>query len=178
MHLLLIPPTSSDDNRAFAISLGVGFGIAFYIWIFFKIRMQFFDKSLRRQLIKFLGEELRKTIELHEKTFPGYDLVSLNRAINSFFSEMCSSSAALGAATFDDVRTILNAEPSSYIAKQKPSTPAYTRLPVDVDEEESFISSCVYACRLKPEGANIPEEKVLLILQSVSSHANVEEDMG
>src|SRR5437868_6621826 len=114
MHLLLIPATSSDDNRAFAISLGVGFGIAFFIWIFFEIRMLFFDKSLRRQLVKFLGEELRKSIELHEKTFPGYDLVSINRAINSFFSERCSSSAAtLGAAMFDDVRTVLNAEPGT-----------------------------------------------------------------
>ena len=52
--------------------------------------------NFREHLEWFFGYDFRE-LQTHDKTFPGYDIASLNRALLSFFQEACAEFQEIGA---------------------------------------------------------------------------------
>jgi hypothetical protein len=130
------------------------------------LRERMNPKQIGRRLRRFVGLPLDK-LEIHEKTYPGYDLASVNLALASFHDERCTSAEAAGALTHP-LRALVSSLPTTYAYKEKPTKPTYERMPVDVEREESFISNCLWLVALspggeKPGGAS-PRERLALHL--------------
>src|SRR5215212_9300563 len=88
-------------------------------------------KQIGRRLRKFVLLPLDK-LEIHEKTYPGYDLASVNLALASFQEDCCAGAVAVGAVSHS-LHDIVSGGPNAYAYKQKATKPTYERLPVDVD---------------------------------------------
>jgi hypothetical protein len=101
---------------------------------------------------RFFGPGL-KLLQAHEKSYPGWDLGSLSRAVASFVEECCESGSqqlgSVGAA--NSIQPLIPIEKENALAKTRPSALTYERLPVDVDREESFVSNVLYFATVKPQ---------------------------
>lgn len=114
-------------------------------------------------------------LQVHDKAFPGYDLASVHRALASYLKECCTSSEALGGTPWGtELRDVLNPEAESHHRKARAQPACNTRLPVGVDEEESFVSNCIYLAVVRGEKG---EEKIVVHLNSATAHNEYEEDM-
>lgn len=134
-------------------------------------------KTLYYRVAKFFGDDSLKKLQYHVKTYPGYDLASVNRAITSFLNECCTTQESLGFVHFDELRDLIESERGSYIQKQKPGAVGYTRVFVNLGVEESITSNCIYICQSNLKDSEKPD-KLLICIQTMSAHGNVEEDMG
>lgn len=124
-------------------------------------------------------------VEVHEKSFPGYDLATVNLALKSFFDDCCARTTQVGGCSFvRNLRDLLDKIATPYQRNLKPTAPPYERLPIDVDAEESFMSNCLWLCELKPGvvgGAagdgRAATSMAVLLASSSSGGMDFEEDM-
>ncbi len=131
------------------------------------------------RLRRFLGGGAAREVRTHEKSFPGYDLASVNRALLSFLDERCDRHEAVGSgvAAFNFLNFITGELPA-YSKNQKPQPATYQRLPVDVDDEESFVSNCLYLCSVRPAGAGGgPPQRVAVLLSTGQAQPDFDEEM-
>jgi hypothetical protein len=105
--------------------------------------------TLAKRLDRYFGKGL-KDLQPHDKQFPGYDLASLSRALDSFLAEFAEATDTVGSISAKSAQALTSLTPDSWIAKAKPAAPTFERLPVDVDEEASFVSNCLYFVKLRP----------------------------
>lgn len=186
MTLFLVRPVldhtlayASSDNGIWAPGL-TAILVSYFVVMFAMLTGMHFRKkrkTLYYRLEKFFGAESLKKLQHHVKTYPGYDLASVNRAITSFLDECCTSHEVLGFAHFNELRDLVESEKGTHFRKQTPGAVGYTRVFVNVGVEESVVANCIYICQCKSKDS--PKiEKLLICIQTVSAHGNVEEDMG
>jgi hypothetical protein len=101
-------------------------------------------------------------MQTHDKYYPGYDLASVNLALNSYLEDCCAGHELIGTNGFPSMRQLFNTLAS--VPQLKPVAPTYQRVPVDVDEEESFVANGLYLCILKPDAAGGEPEKLAVLL--------------
>ena len=147
------------------------------------VRETRYPKTLYAKVKAFFGgrDDFGRALQIHDKSFPGYDLGSVNRALTSFLEDHCVSHESLGSVTFiGDLRGLLHAELQAYQKNQKPVPPNYQRLAVDVDEEESFLANCLFLCVLKPAAGappDAPPERAIILISTGQLQVDYEEEM-
>src|SRR5262249_20374837 len=123
-------------------------------------------------------QDLRR-LESHQKVYPGFDIASINRALDSFCAE-CVSSRNVGAFGFPDVRQFLDqCKCNAFFRMQKPSPPIYQRVPVDVEEEQSVVVTALYLAKMRLEAKDGTEtvEPIAIVLQSQALRGEAWEDL-
>ena len=126
-------------------------GIIFFFVIVAKVREWVAPREIGNRMRRFFGPEMR-VLQAHEKSYPGWDLGSLSKAVASFVEECCEGSQRLGSvAGVSSVQRLIPMEKDNYEAKLKPSALTYERLPVDVEREESFVSNVLYFATVRAE---------------------------
>jgi hypothetical protein len=120
----------------------------------------------------------------HDKYYPGYDIVSLNRALVSFHEEAADNARSVGACGVTTLRQLFDT--FKYNRNQLPGSITYGRIPIDVEEEASFVMNGLWFSVMRPEagrglvkksaavahagGAAAPEsapEKIAVLLASL-----------
>ncbi|MFO0843229.1 MAG: ATP-binding protein [Gemmataceae bacterium] len=103
-----------------------------------------------RQFREFFGDDFDR-LETHDKAFPGYDIVSVVRALRGFADEgrpFRDVGACLPCST---VRQMLDFIRSISGFRHRPDKSVYQRVPVDVEQEESVISNGVFFLEVGPD---------------------------
>ena len=135
-------------------------------------------RAVYTRLKRFFGAKALASLQTHEKSFPGYDLASVNLALNQWFEQCCSRTIQIGAYGYTrNLSDTLNSFAQAYQRKVKSSPPSHERLPVAEDRDESFISNCIWACELAPSESEQAPEKLALMLGASTMQADYEEDM-
>jgi hypothetical protein len=132
-----------------------------------KLKQQRSPKIIGNILKRYFGTEPLRQLRAHDKTFPGFDLASIHRALASFFDDYCKQPVTQVGSILPthSVRDLLVTEERSYSpTRRQPSPLAYERVPVDVNHEESFVSNCLYLCERKPDPAGGDGEKFAVLL--------------
>src|SRR4051812_10716076 len=162
-----------DDTFAIFVALGVVV-IVLGAVVVVHAREWMFPRTIIGRVRRFLGRKLRGKLEGHQKSFPGYDLASVNLALQDFFKQRYARVETLGSYDPGVLRDLLERDEggNTYQAKMKVSAPAYQRLAVDVDQEQSFAGNCLYCCTLVGDGG-----RVVLLLSTQPGAADYDEDM-
>ena len=188
-----IGATKFEDVFPF-IFLGILVVIAI-AWGAFKARELFRPTRVGPRLRRFFGGDFEK-VQAHLKTFPGYDLASISRALASFWADCChgggggggGGAEALGSLGpgVNNVQALLVTDEHAYVTKQRPGPLSYERLPVDVDVEESFVSDCLYLARVRADvigstgsssAAAAGDEPIAVLLATNHVSMDYDEDM-
>ncbi|VTR99984.1 AAA family ATPase [Tuwongella immobilis] len=107
-------------------------------------------RTIRQELIWFLGDDYRN-LETHEKSFPGYDLASLHRAISSISQECCIGYRELGGSNATNVRELFDLLEQPWYRNALPMQTPFQRVAVDVEEEISLPVNLLALAVLRPE---------------------------
>jgi hypothetical protein len=119
-----------------------------------KLTLADLPMRVSRQFSLFFGDDLDR-LETHDKQFPGYDVASLNRALASFHESCCLEQRSVGSSQFITMRQLLDSFKVAAYYWMRPTPPTYARVPIDVEEEASVVTNCIYLCVMRPEaGAN------------------------
>ena len=106
-------------------------------------------------------------MQTHDKYYPGYDLASINLAMTSYLEECCASHELLGTAGFPSMRQLFNTLTS--VPGLKPVAATYQRVPVDVDDESSFIANGLFLCTCKPPAAGGEPVQLAVLLVRINA---------
>jgi energy-coupling factor transporter ATP-binding protein EcfA2 len=107
-----------------------------------------------KQVRDFFGADF-SSLETHHKHFPGFDVASLNQALDSFLAECCDSSRKVGSLCLGDLRLFFdNCRANPYYRGLKPVPPVYERVPIDVDEEASTVVNGLALAVLKSDSSH------------------------
>jgi hypothetical protein len=106
-------------------------------------------------------------MQTHDKYYPGYDLASINLALNSYLEDCCAGHELVGTNGFPSMRQLFNTLTAA--PQLKPVAPTYQRVPVDVDEEASFVANGLYFCTLRPPTAGAAAEKLAVLLVRINA---------
>jgi hypothetical protein len=106
-------------------------------------------RPLIKQLRAFFGDDLDR-LETHDKAFPGYDVVSVVRAVHSFREEG-RAFLEVGSSPRPSMRGVLDWLKTVQGAWYRPAPLVYQRVPVDVEEEESVIGNGLFLLEIGPE---------------------------
>jgi hypothetical protein len=141
-------------------------------------------RTLRQHLRAYLGPEYER-LETHEKSYPGYDLASLNRALASFFTDCCTASREVGGCPATSMNQLLDFVKLFIGRSHRPTAPVYQRVPIDVDQEASFVANSLYLAELRPDaGRNgqgeplSPDTQRIAILLAVNHTSQGWDGMG
>jgi hypothetical protein len=140
MHVTL----AADDGFVGYVILAIIAFIALWIAYAF-IREALFPRKFGTILRRFFGGI--KGVSAHDKPFPSYDLASLNRAIDDFLGRNCTTSKLIGGMQGQSLSEALE----GFMENRRVGEISYKRVPVDVEEEESVRSSCLWTATLRPE---------------------------
>src|SRR5258706_3240246 len=173
---MLLP---TNDNFVSYMWLTIGLFVLCFI-IAVNLREWVRPRKIGHRFRRFFRKDLKK-LEPHEKTFPGYDLASLSRALADFLQECAASSDLLGSVdSTNTLRDLLSVQENNWHVRHKPSPVSYEPLPVDVDVEESFVTKCLYFAVLKPipaATAAATTERVAILLAKAPAAGDFDEDM-
>jgi hypothetical protein len=141
-------------------------------WLLWKLRGSPVQTVLQK-LRSFLGPEVLQ-LQTHDKYFPGYDLASVNLALNSFLDDCCSRSERTGVYGMMSMRHLFDT--LAFNPRLLPAAPTYQRVPVDVAQEASFVTNGLVLCALKGsapgpaprKGVPEPEKIAILLATAVS----------
>jgi len=97
---------------------------------------------------RFFGRDFDQ-LPTHDKYYPGYDIVSLNRALVSFHEEVADDARTIGACAAGTVRQLFDS--FKYNPNQMPGSLTFGRMPIDVEEEASFIMNGLCFSVMRPE---------------------------
>lgn len=134
-----------------------------------KIREWVRPRQARHRLMRFFGRRLRDVIA-HDKQFPGYDLGSVNRAIDSLLNELCEDFTRLGGLPISGgLSDLLHAQAQKMVLGE----PQYQRVAIDVDDDESFISNCMWTARIGASlAAGTADNRIAVRLSLGTSYRN------
>jgi len=174
---MIIPLAKAEDWIFPFVMLGVCF-LLLIIGIFVKAREFLYPRTVYGRLRRFFGARAFTSLQTHEKSYPGYDLASVNLALTNLLAECCSTTIQVGAFGMSrNLRFALDSFSQPFQRKVKSSPPSYERLPVDMERDESFISSCLWLCKFKSANPGEPDEQLALMLASSTAMVDYEEDM-
>jgi hypothetical protein len=113
----------------------------------------------------FFGVEVLDKLQTHDKQYPGYDVVSLQRALASFGAECCLEFREVGSSPqAGTMRQLLETFKVAWGRAVRPGSPTYQRVPVDVEEEESVVTNALYLMVMRPEaGADRPRRSASVV---------------
>jgi hypothetical protein len=97
---------------------------------------------------RFFGRDFDR-LPTHDKYYPGYDIVSLNRALIGFQEEVTDDARTIGACAVTTMRQLFDS--FKYNPNQMPGSITYGRMPIDVQEEASFIMNGLCFSVMRPE---------------------------
>lgn len=175
MNCMLMRPLAAGDSIGITFAIIVG-GI-FVLVMIAKVRELISPRQIGNRLRRFFGRAQFKQLQTHDKTFPGYDLGSVQRALDAYLQECCTDVRSLGACIYlTSLRDVL--QPGQAAAGHRTSAPTFERLPVDIDREESFISNCIYVALVQPAPEATPEhrQKIAVLLSCIKGQAPREDD--
>jgi hypothetical protein len=137
------PGTSPDPGLVVVVIIFAAiFLIVLVIGIAVKIRELMVPRKVGNRMRRFLGRRLLRTLRAHEKTFPGYDLPSLHRALESFYADHATGRITVGALLGRrSLAEVLQPNGKGEIAQYLPQPATFERMPVSLDAEESFASN-------------------------------------
>src|SRR5688500_9785621 len=119
--MTLIGATKFEDVFPF-IFLGIVAAIALAVAVF-KVRDMIQPKKVGPRLRRFFGTDFGR-VQAHQKTFPGYDLASISRALSSFWADCCQGGGAEALGSLSrgttNVQVLLVTGEDAYEPKQKP----------------------------------------------------------
>jgi hypothetical protein len=172
--------TNGFDPVGFAILLGwVAFCLAATVlWRLVTGRREpttWGQLTILQELRCFLGRDLGR-LETHDKYFPGYDLASVSRALNSFREDCCTVFREVGA-TFPhltNMRLLFDTLQTPQYRNLKPTALTYQRVPVDVHEEVSFPTSGIYLAELRVEAGGDRVAILLAAYLTRDSHSGMD----
>src|SRR5262245_32045573 len=128
--------------------------------------------TVERILAEYLGPHFRD-LETHEKSFPGYDVASLHRALASFRDDCAFDFREVGSTPANTLRYLFSLLDSPYHRNLMPGAPVYQRVPVDVDEEGSFKTNCLYLATLEEAAGGDPSaddpEMIAILLAATTT---------
>jgi hypothetical protein len=111
-------------------------------------------RTIRRALYDALGPRFTG-FEVHEKSFPGYDVASVNIALLSILQECCTKFKTIGGISSGTLNNLLDMLRTPAYRNLQPLPLGFMRVPVDVEQDESFVINGLYTAELLPEaGAN------------------------
>lgn len=122
--------------------------------------------SIHQMFAWYLGPNYDRNVETHEKSFPGYDLPSLHRAVESFFEESCLDHREVGACQGITMRILFDLLKQPWYANARPMAATYHRTPVDVAAEHSFPTNTLSLAVMETDAK--PERIAVLIAMSSS----------
>ena len=100
--------------------------------------------SIYRQFRQFFGSAYDR-LETHEKSFPGFDLASVNRALASIQQECCAEFREIGCLPWPNMRQFFDQCNFNIPTRaMKPTSSIYQRVAIDVDEEASVVVNGLY----------------------------------
>ena len=74
-----------------------------------------------------------------------HDLASLHRAVTSFLQDCCSESRELGSCgSIHTMRDLFETLKGLYTRNMQPGAPTFQRVPIDVEEEGSFVTNVLH----------------------------------
>jgi len=114
--------------------------------------------SIRKEFLWFLGPNFA-SLETHEKTFPGYDLASIHRALSSFADELCFGHRELGACQADSIHGLFALLEQPWFRNSIPQPLTFQRVPIDVEEETSLANNLLSFAIMKPEAGRFPNRR-------------------
>jgi hypothetical protein len=148
---LLIARGGLEGSDVLAFLLSAGILLIIVLIVIAKLREAIAPRRIGNRMKRFFGPDV-KLLQAHEKTFPGWDLGSLSRAVASFVDECCESPQRLGSvAVACSIQPLIPTEQENALARAKPVTLTYERLPVDVERDESFVSNALYFAITRPD---------------------------
>jgi AAA+ superfamily predicted ATPase len=100
----------------------------------------FGSATIARRLSDGLGKDYQK-LEVHEKTFPNFDVASVRRALDSFLED-CARVEEVGATPETHLRNLFSLVQMS--PQLKPVAHSFERVPIDVGEEASFAMNTLW----------------------------------
>jgi hypothetical protein len=101
------------------------------------------NKSFQERFRRFFGRHYDQ-LQTHDKKFPGYDLASLHRAIESYQKECCATVMEIGGCIQPTLRDLFDILKSNKANLSRPHTARHLRIPVDLGEEASFASNMMW----------------------------------
>src|SRR5437762_7124226 len=114
-------------------------------------------QPIYRRFSRFLGRNFLE-FQTHEKRFPGYDLPSVHRALKSYFEDHTDEVREVGGCYNTSLRKLFEAFMQG-TRNARPTSINYERVPVDVDQEQSFPVSCLWLIQLKSPSAETRAER-------------------
>jgi energy-coupling factor transporter ATP-binding protein EcfA2 len=127
--------------------------------------------AIERQFRHFFGSAFDR-LENHEKSFPGFDLASVNRALASIQHECCAEFRAVGCLSWPNMRQFFDQCKVNIGTRAiKPASLIYQRVAIDVDEEASVVVNGLYLAVMKTG------EQVAVHLRSGQSRYMAWDDM-
>jgi len=128
--------------------------------------------SIRQELSWFFGSDFDR-LETHEKTFPGYDLASMHRALDSFAQEMTLGYRELGGCQSDTVRGLLDLLKQYWYRNSRPNNSPFQRVQIDVEEEISLATNALIIAVMKPAaGTRVTRRKKSAAVSVTASAEN------
>lgn len=152
MTPLLARARDIEPGDVFAVLFSAVILLIFSLIALAKIREAVRPRQIGNRMRRFFGPEV-KLLQSHEKTYPGWDLGSLSRALASFVDECCTATNRVGSITHATSVQPLIPSDKHDIKGVKASPLTYERLPVDVEHDESFISNVLYFATIRPDAA-------------------------
>ncbi len=112
---------------------------------------------------RFFGRDFDQ-FPTHDKFYPGYDIVSLNRALASFHEEAADNARTVGACAAVTVRQLFDS--FKYNPNQLPGSITYGRMPIDVEEEASFVMNGLFFSVMRPDAGRGLAKKSAAVAES------------
>jgi hypothetical protein len=123
-------------------------------WLLWKLRGSP-AQTLLQKLQGFVGPDAL-LLQTHDKYYPGYDLASVNLALNSFLEDCCDRQERTGVYGMMSMRHLFDT--LQYNPRLMPAAPTYQRVPVDVGQEVSFVTNGLTLCALRGGAAGPPRK--------------------
>ena len=139
---------ATDDQAGTVIG---GVALCFFILIFgliafAKLREVLFPKKVRNRMRRYFGGEFLM-LQGHEKSYPGYDLASVVRALQWVMKQNLKEQVQLG--SLKSMSSLSDLLGRGTEGGPIPGAPAFERVPVGVDDDDSVLSNCLYLGRLQ-----------------------------
>ncbi|MBI2373784.1 MAG: ATP-binding protein [Deltaproteobacteria bacterium] len=113
----------------------------------------FGPKSLKQKLARWLGPKFLD-LETHEKSFPGFDLASVHRALDALLEETATERTVEGSVPMPTLRELFaQLRAATYTIRTLATT--FERLPVGVGEEASFATNQLWFVELPGESGRV-----------------------
>ena len=137
--------------------------LAALIYLFAWLRQRTGPPTIHKRLGEWLGPKYAQ-LEVHDKSFPGYDIASVRRALDSFIEDRCGESSEVGATVAVTLRELFETLKSPNFINMRPGAYTFERVPIDVGEEASFPANVLWLCTLSRNVTGAAGERIALLM--------------